>query len=179
MGEAARGLLQLKLQYMSSRKVIRIVAGNGSSRFTEGVRKYMGLDISSIEEIFQSYSREDLRGEFDLIVEAGSSSAFNETQRRRAAQEFFATMLPLFGQGMVNEAEVISYYAQHGLDIPNAQRFFPQAQQQEQPQGGTPYPAQAGPGGPQGALGGAPTQPQGTLPAAGGIPESAIGAPIG
>ncbi len=170
MGEVARAMLMLKLQYMSSRKTIRIVMGDPRFRERAGA---LGLEPQKLEEYF-SFTRKDLQGEFDLIVVAGSSSAFNETQRKRQATDMLATTLPLFGQGIVNEAAIIEEYFRNGLGISDPTRFMAQQQPAPQQQGGVPYDPASG-----GALGGAPTQSQGQLAPGGGIPEQAIGSPLG
>ncbi len=172
MAEVARAMLGLKLQYMSERKRLRIVAGD--PRFQEKAAK-LGLEVTDPSaELFFTYTRKDIQGEFDLIVVAGSSSAFNETQRKRQATDMLATTLPLFNQGIVNEAAIMEEYFRNGLGISDPAKFMAQQQPAPQQQGGVPYDPASG-----GALGGAPTQSQGQLAPGGGIPEQAIASPLG
>lgn len=184
MRDTARRVVQLKQQYQKSEKALRISLGDNPQAVQKlsdaGVDLESATGVANPSELFTTYTSEDIRGEYDLIVEAGSSTAFNESQRRRSIQEMLATIGPFLQLGKIDVDALLTYVLQFGFGIPNAMDFLKKEEPAQQQPGGTPY---SGPGGPpqQGGLppggAGVASVPGGILPPSGGVPESASAPP--
>jgi len=98
-----RHLLSVMQAFMEAERVAR-VAGPGG------------------EMLFQ-FGPEDIEGEFDLIVEAGSTQPKNDMIRRQEAVTLFNTLAPYMGV-LIDPQELIRYLLQQGYDIKNVDRFF-------------------------------------------------------
>jgi len=190
MRDVARRLVQLKMQYMKSEKMLRISLG-ANPQSAEKLRN-AGVDLKGANsqdptELFTSYTAKDIQGEYDVIVEAGSSTAFNESQRRRSIQEMLATVGPFLQMGKIDIDALLTYVLRFGFGIPNASEFMIGAPKPEGPQGGMVEPG-AGPGGGlppdlmammqgQGGPAGVPSVAGGVLQPSGGVPQSAAQPP--
>ena len=172
MRDTARKLLQLKMQYLKSEKMLRISLGKNPAlkqRFTDAGVELGQEGEEDPTELFTSYTAEDIVGEYDLIVEAGSSTAFNETQRRRSIQEMLATVGPFLQMGKIDVDALLTYVLRFGFGIPNATDFIKVEE---------PAPSPAGlPGGvvEPGMGGGIPT---GVPSVAGGVMQPGGGPPL-
>jgi len=173
MRDAARNLIMLKQEYMTRDHVLRITDG-GVTQAAKQFRDRMdesGVAINpALTGLFLAYGRNDIAGEFDFEVEAGSTTAYNETQRRRQYQELLQTLAPFAQAGMVDIRALLVEVVQNGFRIPNAGRFIIQPQQQ---QSGPVNPVTGQPGG---GIPGISTQ-AGIQAQGGGIPASASGVP--
>ena len=178
MRESARKLVSLMQQYQRQRKTLRIAVGDPEgARFFEGLRRLGYENENEIE--FLQYGPEEIRGEFDLEIQPGSSTAHNETQKRRAANELLAGVLTLM-QGFPQAAEridvtaLLDYYFRHGFDIPNSAQFLLPERNSAQ-SGGVPGfgQGQAEGSGPPGLR----SVPGGIQQPGGGPPESASAPP--
>ena len=191
MRDVARRLVQLKMQYMKSEKMLRISLG-ANPQSAEKLRN-AGVDLKGANsqdptELFTSYTAKDIQGEYDVIVEAGSSTAFNESQRRRSIQEMLATVGPFLQMGKIDVDALLTYVLRFGFGIPNASEFMVgTAPEPAGPQGGMVEPG-AGPGGGlppdlmammqgQGGPAGVPSVAGGVLQPSGGVPQSAAQPP--
>jgi hypothetical protein len=184
MRDTARRVVQLKQQYQKSEKALRISLGDNPQAVQKlsdaGVDLEAATGVANPSELFTTYTSEDIRGEYDLIVEAGSSTAFNESQRRRSIQEMLATIGPFLQLGKIDVDALLTYVLQFGFGIPNAMDFLKKEEPAQQQPGGTPY---GGPGGPPPQQGlppggaGVASVPGGILPPSGGVPESASAPP--
>ena len=175
MRDAARNLVMLKQEYMTTDQVVRITDGGQTQAATQ-FRDRMdqaGASLPPVEGLFLEYGRNDIVGEFDFDIEAGSSTAYNETARRRQYQELMQTLLPLLPLGIIDVTALITEVLQQGFRIPNAGRFVNQPQQQA-PQGPAQNPVTGQPGG---GIGGGISTQAGIQAPGGGIPASASGTP--
>jgi hypothetical protein len=175
MRDIARRLIQLKMQYMKSEKMLRISLG-ANPQAGQKLRD-AGVDLKGAEgdpdptELFTSYTAEDIKGEYDIIVEAGSSTAFNETQRRRSIQEMLATVGPFLQMGKIDVDALLTYVLRFGFGIPNASEFMKADEEPQQQPGGIQEPAPPGGGGGVASVSGGILQPSG------GVPQSAAQPP--
>ena len=106
------------------------------------------------EDMFITYTRDDIVGEFDFSVEAGSTQPINDTVRKRQAVELMQAMGPLIGT-VVDPAALARYVLQNAFAVKDPDKFI----LQQQPPPGAPA---EGEGAPQGLPGGVPMAgPQG------------------
>jgi hypothetical protein len=98
-----RHLLAVMQQFMDAQRVARVAGPGGEMLFT--------------------FTPEDIKGEFDLNVEAGSTQPKNDMIRRQEAVTLFNTLAPFMGT-IVDPHELIRYLLQQGYDIKNVDRFF-------------------------------------------------------
>ena len=123
------------------------------------------------EELFVSYTREDIIGEFDYSVQAGSTQPMNDTIRKQQAISLMNAVAPLVGT-VIDPAALAMHVLENGFGIKDPQKFMMNAQQgppveEEVPQEGqsvVPPPP--------------PTSPLGGVPMPGG-PEGGAFAPTG
>ncbi len=123
----ARRVIQLQQQFMTSTQVARVVGPDQAIYWVP-------------------YSHEDIEGEFDFEVEAGSTQPMNETVRRQTATQLLQAMTPFLGT-VVDPAAMVQYVLRYGFNVQNAGKFMmPGMAAPPQPgmEGG-------GVGGPQGA----------------------------
>lgn len=124
----ARRLVSLAQTYVSGEQVARVVGGNS-------------------QQLWVPFTREDIAGEFDFEVEAGSTQPANETFKRQQAMQLLNTMAPYAQAGVLDARELVTYVLQTGFGVKNPERFFPQ--QPQLPPGGMPGQQALPPGGPQ------------------------------
>lgn len=135
--EVAIRLVQLAQQFLTGEQVARIVGANG-------------------QPVWVTYSPEDIEGQFDFEVEAGSTQPQNETFRRQQAVQMLNTLAPFMDSGIINPVEMARYALQFGFGIKNPERFLAQ---------GVPTPSTAPPG----------EQPPGSVDPNTGMPQEALG----
>lgn len=146
LASVGRLLLQVMQSFMEAERVARVAGPGGEMLFT--------------------YAPEDIEGEFDLIVEAGSTQPKNDMIRRQEAVTLFNTLAPYMGI-LIDPQALITYLLQQGYDIKNVDRFFAPPPPpvppgmggegqpggvpgQEAPMGAGPGTAALGPGAPEG-----------------------------
>lgn len=152
LAHTGRLLLQVMQAFMESQRVARITGPGG-------------------EMLFQ-YTSDDIEGEFDLLVEAGSTQPKNDMIRRQEAVTLFNTLAPFMGT-LIDPQALITYLLSQGYDIKNVDRFFAPPPPPVPP-GGVPGEGQPGVPGQEMASGG--MGPGGTAPA-GPMPDMGMGAP--
>ena len=139
MREAAQRLLQLTQQYMSRERTLRISMGSPEGlRYRQAVNEPTGGFPE--DDLYVPFTAADIRGAFDLMIEPGSSTSFNETMRRRAVNEMMAGIGALaqgFPQAMqmINIEKLVEYYLRYGFSIPNAADFIQKLPEQQGPAG--------------------------------------------
>ena len=158
IGMIARRVIQVMQQFMTGQMMAHVAANGG-------------------ENLFIPFSREDIVGEYDFSVEAGSTQPMNDTIRKQQAVSLLNAMAPLIGT-VIDPAALARHVLQQGFGIKNPDKFI--MQQPPMPMG----PEQAGPeGGPDAAMGmppdmGAmmpPTAPEaGAFAPTGGIPPELL-----
>jgi hypothetical protein len=116
IAEIGQRLVQLGQQYMTQPQTARITGMNGGEAWFE-------------------FEREDIDGEFDFNVEAGSTQPKNETFRRQSALQLLQTVGPLMEAGIVNPVAIAEHVLRDGFDISNPEKFIiqPDPEAQDQP----------------------------------------------
>jgi len=151
IARVARRIVQLNQQFMSADKVAPIV----------------GQDQAIY---WLPYGYEEIKGEFDFEVEAGSTQPMNETTRRQQATAMLEGMMPFVQMGVVDPAKLAQHVLKFGFNVPNPGKFMTpmammmaqggdpmqQMMMQQMGMGGAPAPpGGGGTGGPQGPPDGA------------------------
>lgn len=138
IAEVAERLVQLAQTFLTTEQVARITSPQGS-------------------QVWVPYAREDIEGEFDFEVEAGSTQPMDESTRRQQAIQMLNTLAPLIGQ-VIDPTAMALYALRDGFGIKNPERFIlagpPPAP--PGPEGGAPTPQGADVGA---AAGQPPTDP--------------------
>tara|TARA_R100000152_G_scaffold20636_1_gene15001 strand:+ start:1518 stop:3422 length:1905 start_codon:yes stop_codon:yes gene_type:complete len=138
----ARRVLQLMQQFMTGDQIARINLRNG-------------------ETLWIPYGREEILGEYDFSVQAGSTQPMNETIRKQQAISLMNAVGPLVGP-VIDPTALAMHVLQIGFGISDPERFL--VQQSPVPMG--PEGAPAGPEGP-------PMGPPDMMaPPAGGMPPA-------
>lgn len=168
IADCARRLVMLAQQYMTGEQAIRVI-GQGQ------------------QQMWLSFDRDYIKGEFDFEVEGGSTAPINESFRRQMALQVVDAMAPFAGAGIIDMPKLANYVLQYGFGIKNAASFVtqappppmaPEAAGAPAPQ---PMPAQLPPGLPPEAM---PPEPTGGMPMPTNIPPEilaqllASGAPL-
>lgn len=146
--EVARRLLQIAQQYLDGEHVGRVTGQQGQA-------------------VWFQFTADDIAGEFDFAVEAGSTQPMNETFRRQTAVAMMQSLAPFVGT-IIDPAVLIHYVLQFGFGIKSPERFLMQQQPMMDPSMQDPN-APPQPGGQPGMQpvppGGDPTQqPQQGIP---------------
>lgn len=152
IAQVARRVVQLLQQFMTGEAMARIANASG-------------------EDLFIPYGREEIVGEYDFDVQAGSTQPMNETIRRQQAVSLLNAVAPLVGS-VIDPAALARHVLEDGFGIKDPEKFLmgqaPMPTEGEvPPEGAPPAPPQMGgvpmPQGPEGAF--APT---------GGIPPELL-----
>ena len=117
IADCARRLVMLAQQYMTGEQAVRIVG-------------------SEAQPLWLEFDRDYLQGEFDFMVEAGSTAPINESFRRQMALQVVDAMAPFAGAGIIDMPKLAAYVLQYGFGIRSAASFV--LQQPPMPQGGMP-----------------------------------------
>ena len=103
IAEVAQRLVQLAQSFLTTDQVARITTEQGA-------------------QVWVPYSRQDVEGEFDFDVEAGSTQPQNETFKRQQAIALMNTMGPLVGS-VVDPMAIAIHVLREGFGIKNPERF--------------------------------------------------------
>lgn len=122
----AQRLVQLAQQFLTGEQVARVMGNQGLP-------------------LWVTFQPEDIAGEFDFEVEAGSTQPQNDTFRRQQATQMLQTLTPFVESGLVNAPELLKYVLQFGFGVKNPERFI-SAGPPPLP-AGAPLPPEAGPDG--------------------------------
>ena len=149
LSRVAEKLVMMMQTYMQGNHVIRMVG-------TES------------EPLWIRYDRDFMKGDFDFLVEAGSTQPMNESFRAQRALQMMDAMGMFVEMGIVNPMALARKVLMDGFGVKDASKFLeeqgPPPQEQGAPPGGPMPPG--GPGGP----GGPPPGPGGPPPGPGGPP---------
>lgn len=104
IAEVAQRLVQLAQSFLTTEQVARITTEQGA-------------------QVWVPYAREDVEGEFDFDVEAGSTQPQNETFKRQQAIALMNTMAPLIG-AVVDPMAIAMHVLRDGFGIKNPERFI-------------------------------------------------------
>ena len=117
IGMIARRVIQVMQQFMTGEQMARVAANGG-------------------ENLFVPFVRDDIVGEYDFSVEAGSTQPMNDTIRKQQAVSLLNAMGPLVGT-VIDPVALAKHVLQQGFGIKNPDKFI--MQQQPQPEmGGDP-----------------------------------------
>ena len=128
------------------------------------------------EDIFIPYGREEIVGEYDFVVQAGSTQPMNDTIRRQQAVSLLNAVAPLVGS-VIDPAALARHVLEDGFGVKDPDKFLmgqaPQPQPGQEP-GGGPVPPQGAPMPP--GMGGAPVPqaPGGAFAPTGGVPPELL-----
>ena len=125
------------------------------------------MNMRGGETLWIPYSREEIVGEYDFSVQAGSTQPMNETIRKQQAISLMNAVAPLIGQ-VIDPSALAMHILENGFNIKDPERFMVQQQPQPEPSAG---PSAGGP-----PVGGPPMPPPGP-PVPG--PEGGAFAPTG
>lgn len=104
ISNVARRVVQLMQQFMTGEAMARMTKPDG-------------------ENLWIPYSREDITGEYDFTVEAGSTQPFNDTMRRQQAISLLNAVAPLIGQ-VIDPTAIARYVLQAGFNITDPEKFL-------------------------------------------------------
>ena len=126
------------------------------------------------EDLFIPYGREEIVGEYDFSVQAGSTQPMNETIRRQQAVSLLNAVAPLVGT-VIDPAALARHVLESGFGIKDPDKFL--MGQAPMPPGGEAPPQEAPPEEAMlSDLGGAPMPPVegGAFAPTGGIPPELL-----
>lgn len=112
----ARRVIQVCQQYVTGDQVFRVTGNNGAM-------------------VWVPWTREEILGEYDFEVEAGSTQPMNETVRRQTAVALSQAMAPFVQMGIVDPAALARHLLQFGFNVRNAEKFLTQQMPMPQPGG--------------------------------------------
>lgn len=146
LGEIAERVVMLAQQFLTGEQTIRVL---GPLQGQEWI----------------SFTREDMDGEFDFEVEAGSTQPRSDTMRRQTALQLAQVLSPYVNM-TVNPQELVRYVLEDGFGIKDPSRFLlnPMAMGVD-PQTGMPMD-------PNAVLQQQGMQPQGVMPPSNALPQS-------
>lgn len=144
----ARMLVQLAQTYLTGDHVA-LVVGNAD------------------QKLWVPFGREDILGEFDFEVEAGSTQPNNDATKRQQAMQLINVLAPYAQSGIIDARQLVTYVLQTGFGMKNPQKLLTQQQQ-------APMPA-----GPQAALPAGPPPGDVPMPAQDAMQQAAMPVPGG
>jgi len=106
ISECARRVIQVMQQFMTGEHIVRVTAKAGA-------------------DLFVPYSRDDIVGEYDFSVEAGSTQPINDTVRKQQAVALMNAMAPMIGT-IIDPAAIARYVLQNAFDIKDPDRYLMQ-----------------------------------------------------
>jgi hypothetical protein len=128
IADVAKKLVQIAQQFLQGEQVVRL-SGNVQP------------------QLWLTFDRASVQGEFDFEVEAGSTQPQNESFRRQMAMQVVDAMAPFAGAGIIDMPKLAAYVLGDGFGIRSAESFVIQPQ-----------------------MAPAPVSPQGLPPEVGGMP---------
>ena len=152
IAQVAKRVVQLLQQFMTGEAMARVADAGG-------------------EDIFIPYGREEIVGEYDFDVQAGSTQPMNDTIRRQQAVSLLNAVAPLVGS-VIDPAALARHVLEAGFGVKDPDKFL---------MGQAPQPEVSGEVPPQGApmppgMGGAPIPqaPEGAFAPTGGVPPELL-----
>jgi hypothetical protein len=105
IGEVAQRVVQLAQQFLTGEQVAKVVGDAGAVTW-------------------MPYTKEDIAGEYDFEVEAGSTQPQNETMRRQSALQMMDALQGFIGAGIVNPWKVAENVLKNGFGIKNPEEWL-------------------------------------------------------
>ena len=106
ISECARRVIQVMQQFMTGEQIVRVSARAGA-------------------DLFVPYTRDDIVGEYDFSVEAGSTQPINDTVRKQQAVALMNAMAPMIGT-IIDPAAIARYVLQNAFDIKDPDKYLMQ-----------------------------------------------------
>jgi hypothetical protein len=152
IAQVAKRVVQLLQQFMTGEAMARVADAGG-------------------EDLFIPYGREEIVGEYDFDVQAGSTQPMNDTIRRQQAVSLLNAVAPLVGT-VIDPAALARHVLEDGFGVKDPEKFL---------MGQAPQPGAPGEAPPPGApmppgMGGAPVPqaPEGAFAPTGGVPPELL-----
>lgn len=152
IAQVAKRVVQLLQQFMTGEAMARVADAGG-------------------EDLFIPYGREEIVGEYDFDVQAGSTQPMNDTIRRQQAVSLLNAVAPLVGT-VIDPAALARHVLEDGFGVKDPEKFLMgQAPQPEVPGEAPPPGAPMPPG-----VGGVPVPqaPEGAFAPTGGVPPELL-----
>ena len=108
ISHVARRVIQLMQQFMTGDQIARVTSVGG-------------------EDMFANYTRDDITGEYDFSVQAGSTQPMNDTIRKQQAISLMNAVAPLVGT-VIDPAALAMHVLENGFGIKDPAKFIMQAQ---------------------------------------------------
>jgi hypothetical protein len=105
ISEVSRKLQQLGQQFLTGEQYVRVA----------------GKDAAAL---FVPYERDDISGEFDFAVEAGSTEPQNETFRRQQGIALMQTMMPFLEMQVIDPLKLAEHVMREAFNVRNASKFM-------------------------------------------------------
>jgi len=152
IAQIGRRVIQLMQQFMTGEQMAQVADKGGS--------------------LFVPYGRDDITGEYDFSVEAGSTQPINDTIRKQQAVSLLNALAPLVGT-VIDPQALAKHVLSNGFGIKDPDKFMMQQQPQQPvgPEGAAPG---AGPGAGQMPPGMPMGQPEGAFSPTGGVPPELL-----
>jgi len=152
ISQVAKRVIQLLQQFMTGEAMARVAGAAG-------------------EDLFIPYGREEIVGEYDFVVQAGSTQPMNETIRRQQAVSLLNAVAPLVGT-VIDPAALARHVLEDGFGIKDPEKFLMGQAPMMPPEGQVPPEGQPMPP----DVGGVPVpQPQdGAFAPTGGVPPELL-----
>lgn len=104
IGSIARRVIQLMQQFMTGEEMARVARKGG-------------------ESLWVPYTRDDILGEYDFSVEAGSTQPMNDTIRKQQAVSLLNAVAPLVGT-VIDPMQLAIHVLEDGFGIKDPQKFI-------------------------------------------------------
>jgi len=104
IGDVAERVVKLTQEFLTSDSVARIIGPDGAAQWVQ-------------------YTADDIQGEYDFTVEAGSTQPQNESSRRQAALQLMDAMAPYIGT-VVDPYKMAEYVLREGFGVKNPMDFM-------------------------------------------------------
>jgi hypothetical protein len=152
VGQVAKRVIQLLQQFMTDEAMARIAGPAG-------------------DDVFIPYGREEIVGEYDFSVQAGSTQPMNETIRRQQAVSLLNAVAPLVGT-VIDPAALARHVLEDGFGIKDPEKFLMGQAPMMPPDGAVPPEGQLMPP----DVGGVPVpqSPDGAFAPTGGVPPELL-----
>tara|TARA_R100000808_G_scaffold10648_2_gene28128 strand:+ start:2872 stop:4746 length:1875 start_codon:yes stop_codon:yes gene_type:complete len=108
IGHIARRVMMLMQQYMTGEQMARVADKGGT-------------------DLFVPYTREDIVGEYDYSVEAGSTQPMNDTIRKQQAVSLLNAVAPLVGT-VIDPTALAKHVLTQGFGVKDPDKFIIQQQ---------------------------------------------------
>ena len=124
--QVGRRVLQLMQQYMTEQQTARITGDMPTAQDPNQPQPQSQQLVTSPDgkQGWFKFSREDIQGEFDFSVEAGSMQPLNEAYRRQSALQFLQVIGPFLGNGVLDPRAVAMHVLKDGFGLSHPEKFI-------------------------------------------------------